>query len=190
MGKNILIIYKIKFEKKIKHIQMNHQKVIEFWFQRNEFRKFWFQKNIEIDLYIKNEFGYLLKQAENNQLNSWKNDPKGFLALVILLDQFSRNIYRDDELKIKKNDKICLQLCKEIINLKIDLELDFSQKAFLLLPFRHTKDIYNIFYCIKKMIFYKDKEKMDKKKFIIFNKFVNASIKDIKCALIKKNFIV
>ena len=134
---------------------MEQQKIINFWFKGNEFRKFWFNKNIEIDSYIKDEFEYLLEKAENNKLDAWKKDSKGFLALIIILDQFSRNIYRDDKLKIKKNDKICLKLCKEMIDLKLDLELDFVQKAFLLLPFRHTKDIYNIFYCIQRMNFYK-----------------------------------
>ena len=72
---------------------------------------------------------------------------------------------------------------------KLDLELDFAEKAFLLLPFRHTKDIYNVFYCIQKMNFYKERELMDKKKIIIFNKFMNASIKDIKYIFIKKNLL-
>ena len=78
-------------------------------------------------------------------------------------------------------NKICLKICKGMIEKDIDKYLTFPQKIFLLLPFRHSKDLYNTFYAIKKINFYKKKEKlMDKDKMIIFNKFLIASIKDLK----------
>ena len=129
--------------------------IINYWFEGNKFRKFWFKKNKNVDDYIKKRFGFLIKKAENNQLNDWRINPKSSIALVILLDQFSRNIYRNDIEKIKKNDELCLKLCNEIIDKGFDNELSFSQKIFLLLPFRHSKEIYNVYYCIQKIIEYK-----------------------------------
>lgn len=168
----------------------DHKEIIDYWFTGNEFRKFWFKKDKNVDRYIKKKFGNLLEKAENNEINEWKKKPQSYLSLIIILDQFSRNIYRDNLEKIKKNDKICLQLCKDLIKKKYDNQLSFCQKAFLLLPFRHSKELSNVFYSIKQMNFYRKQELMDKNKIIIFNKFINASFNDIKMILIKKNLLI
>lgn len=167
----------------------DYQKILDYWFDGNKFRKFWFKKNNETDNYIKMKFGGLLQEAEKCDLNVWKDNPLSFFSLIIILDQFSRNIYRNNTEQIIKNDKLCLTLCREIIEKGFDNKLTFSQKIFLLLPFRHSKDLYNIYYCIQKIILYKKKEIMDKDKTILFNKFLIASIKDLKNNLMIKKFI-
>ena len=149
-----------------------HEEIIDYWFLGNNFRKFWFKKDKKVDEYIHKKFNILIKKAENNQLNHWKKKPQSFLALVILLDQFSRNVYRNNIIRIEINDKICLEFCKEMISKGFDKELSFSQKIFLLLPFRHSKDLYNIYYCLKKISLYKKKEVIDKNKINLFNKFI------------------
>ena len=166
-----------------------HEEIIDYWFIGNEFRSFWFKKDKKVDEYIQEKFNILIKKAENNQLNHWKDTPQSFLALVILLDQFSRNIYRNNILKIEINDRICLEFCKEIISKDFDKRLSFSQKIFLLLPFRHSKDLYNIYYCIKRVALYKKKEVIDRDKTNLFNKFIIASIKDLKNNSLIKKFI-
>ena len=167
----------------------DYERINDYWFIGNKFRKFWFKKDIFVDKYIENNFGDLICKAENNKLYEWKKKPESYIALIIILDQFSRNIYRDNVNKVKINDQKCLELCKGLINNKFDFHLSFSQKAFLLLPFRHSKDLYNIYYSLRRMMFYKKNEKMDEEKTKIFNKFINSCIKDLKKKLRDKNFV-
>ena len=56
--------------------------------------KIWFDGGIDVDHEIQNRFGHLVQDAANHKLDEWKKTPKGRLALILLLDQFSRNIYR------------------------------------------------------------------------------------------------
>ena len=57
--------------------------------------KLWFKKSEATDEEIRSKFGSLIKKAKGNELNSWDTSPKGSLALLILLDQFTRNAFRD-----------------------------------------------------------------------------------------------
>jgi len=71
-------------------------KILEYWFPEtlNQAMELWFGKNPATDLYIEETFLELVEKAVRGELNSWQYNPKECLALVILLDQFPRNIYR------------------------------------------------------------------------------------------------
>ena len=75
---------------------MAYHKILDYWFPKdtNTIPKFWFDASPDTDKYIVDNFTELLQLAEKHLLNDWKRTIKGHLALIILLDQFSRHIYR------------------------------------------------------------------------------------------------
>jgi tRNA(Ile)-lysidine synthetase-like protein len=118
-----------------------YQELYNFWFQTEIIPKFWFDKNTETDQYIITNYTDLLKKAENHELNHWKSTIKGHLCLIILLDQFSRHIYRNNSDKLYNNDIIAYHYAKEFIINKTDTELTNLEKMMLLMPFRHQNDV-------------------------------------------------
>jgi tRNA(Ile)-lysidine synthetase-like protein len=113
--------------------------ILKYWFPSDYtiVPSFWFSKTKETDDYIKQHFSELLIHAENHKLNHWKSDIKGHLALIILLDQFSRHIYRDDDINVYKNDIVAYHHAKEFILYKKDELLLDLEKMMILFPFRH-----------------------------------------------------
>src|SRR4051812_2610367 len=79
---------------------MNPGEVLEFWFgplaTRGKQRREWFAKDAKFDAAIRDRFGALHERASRRELEAWRASPEPMLALVIVLDQFSRNLYRDD----------------------------------------------------------------------------------------------
>jgi uncharacterized protein (DUF924 family) len=102
---------------------------------------FWFSKKKETDDYIQKNFSELLIRAENHKLNYWKSSVHGHLALIILLDQFSRHIYRNDDIQMYKNDIIAFQYAKEFLLDNKDKDLTNLEKIMILLPYRHQENI-------------------------------------------------
>jgi len=116
--------------------------ILKFWFpDSTTIPKFWFDKNKETDQYIKTHYTDLLIKAENHQLNYWKTTSHGHLALIILLDQFSRHIYRGDQINMYKNDIIAYHHTKEFFLENKDGDLDTLETMMALMPFRHQIDL-------------------------------------------------
>jgi len=119
-----------------------YQHILDYWFPNNDkIPKFWFDKNIETDEYIKTNYTDLLLKAESHKLNHWKTTPKGHLALIIILDQFSRHIYRENSINFLKNDCIAYHHAQEFFVEKKDTELEDIEKIMALMPFRHQENI-------------------------------------------------
>lgn len=116
---------------------MNYQQVLDFWFNDVTKEK-WFAKSDEFDLEIENEFGHTLEQAMKCELWTWRESIQGRLAEIIVLDQFSRNIYRDHPASFAQ-DPLALSLAQEAIRLGLDVELSQEQRAFLYMPFMHSE---------------------------------------------------
>ena len=116
--------------------------IIQYWFPKesNLIPTFWFAKSKETDEYIYLNFNDILKLAENHQLNHWKNTKEGHLELIILLDQFSRHIYRDTPEQYK-NDVIAFQYAQEFLLEKKDTDLSILEKMMVLMPYRHQDNI-------------------------------------------------
>ena len=74
--------------------KMDFENIIKFWFDDIDQKK-WFEKDDNFDELLKNKFSTHVKLALDNKLDHWKSDIKGYLALILLLDQFTRNIYRN-----------------------------------------------------------------------------------------------
>jgi uncharacterized protein (DUF924 family) len=70
------------------------QDIIDYWFKGTDFLKWWFRVDEKVDQHIKNKWYDTLVLASDEKLDSWVNDPEQLTALVIVLDQFSRNIRR------------------------------------------------------------------------------------------------
>ncbi|REL29458.1 DUF924 family protein [Thalassotalea euphylliae] len=113
------------------------EKVINFWFQELA-PKQWWQKDEELDATIAKRFAGLHKQASAGELFAWRDNAEGALAEVIVLDQFSRNIYRDTP-QAFACDNLALALAQYAIEKRFDNELTAKQRSFLYMPFMHSE---------------------------------------------------
>ncbi|MFT7687731.1 MAG: hypothetical protein ACI9FB_003088, partial [Candidatus Azotimanducaceae bacterium] len=107
------------------------------WFNKTD-KKNWFSKDEQFDQYLRDHFGELHNAASMGELYSWRVDAKGRLAEIIILDQFSRNIYRD-KAQAFTNDTLSLCLAQEAVANKLDKDLVSSEKAFLYMPYMHSE---------------------------------------------------
>ncbi|RUO77852.1 DUF924 family protein [Idiomarina seosinensis] len=116
---------------------MNAQMVLEFWFQQLT-PKQWFIKSKELDSTIKERFTNTLIAAAKGECWQWRETAKGRLAEIIVLDQFSRNIYRDTADAFSQ-DTIALVLAQEAVARGADNSLNADEKAFLYMPYMHSE---------------------------------------------------
>jgi len=115
------------------------QKVLDFWFKEID-RSLWFKKDSEFDAQLSRRFKNLHLQASRCELWPWRTSAKGRLAEVIVLDQFSRNLFRDNP-QAFASDALALALAQEAINRENDLELEFVERSFLYMPFMHSESL-------------------------------------------------
>ncbi len=116
---------------------MSATEVIKFWFEDIE-PKQRFIKDPQFDEEIRTKFAETHRKAANGLLYKWREHPLDALAEVIVLDQFSRNMFRDSA-DAFAFDTLALVLAQEAIRRKFDKELNPSQKAFLYMPFMHSE---------------------------------------------------
>ena len=102
--------------------------------------KRWMQGGPEVDREITERFGELLERARRGELDHWAETPRGRLALIIVLDQFSRNVYRGSPLSYAQDEK-ALELALEGIDLGMDCELGAFERMFFWLPVGHSEDL-------------------------------------------------
>lgn len=113
--------------------------VISFWFEEIQ-PKNWWQKDLEFDRLIESRFGALHDQAKAGELFNWRTSAYGSLAEIIVLDQFSRNIYRDKPESFAC-DPLALALAQTAISKGFDQELNESERGFMYLPFMHSESL-------------------------------------------------
>jgi len=113
--------------------------VLQFWFDDIE-HSCWFKKDPVFDRELEQRFGDLLTLARNDQLDHWCDTARGRLALIIILDQFSRNIYRDTS-RAFAADPRALQLTVNGIQEGSDEKLTAEQRSFFYLPLRHAENL-------------------------------------------------
>ncbi|QUX97342.1 DUF924 domain-containing protein [Marinomonas sp. CT5] len=114
-----------------------YQRVLDFWFNDIE-PKQWFQKDTDFDNKILTRFGKLHRQAVQGELSSWRYSAKSALAEIIVLDQFSRNIYRDQPESFAA-DPMALALAQVAIFKGFDQALTQTERSFLYMPFMHSE---------------------------------------------------
>jgi uncharacterized protein (DUF924 family) len=120
--------------------------VLEFWL--NAGLKTWFSKSDKFDAAIRQQFGALHKKASLNELSAWQNEPASALALILILDQFSRNLYRDDA-RAFAQDELCLKIAKSTLAKGFDTQFELPIRSFFYMPFMHSESILDQRHCVR-----------------------------------------
>ena len=116
---------------------MDEKAVIDFWFHEIDSKQHWV-KDPDFDRLITDRFHDVHKRASQGELWAWRGSAVGRLAEIIVLDQFSRNMYRDHP-KAFAFDPMALVLAQETIRLGLDQESPIGQRHFLYMPFMHSE---------------------------------------------------
>ncbi len=124
------------------------QNVLEFWFCNRELDSpqldsrmdRWFGADDELDEKIRQEFGELIDQATAGQLDHWTQTPRGRLALIIILDQFRRNVYRGSA-EAYAQDKLALKIAIEGTMASDHKQLDSVEQMFFFMPMQHSESL-------------------------------------------------
>ncbi len=122
------------------------QEVLVFWFGREdepgygEFREAWFRKDPAFDKLIRDRFEALYERAAAGDLDGWREEARGCLALVIVLDQFPRNMFRGDP-RSYAADRKAQETAEYAVDHALDRELPGFQRTFLYMPFMHSEDL-------------------------------------------------
>ncbi|HUL56385.1 MAG TPA: DUF924 family protein [Usitatibacter sp.] len=128
--------------------------VLDFWFgpeaSRGATRAEWFRKDGNFDARIRDRFGELHAMAARRELESWRGEAASMLALVVVLDQFSRNLFRDDA-RAFAQDPYARECVREAIARGDEGKLLPVERMFLYLPFEHSEDIDDQRYAIDRM---------------------------------------
>jgi uncharacterized protein (DUF924 family) len=114
-----------------------YAEVLEFWFTESG-PESWWSANPAFDDRIRARFGALHARASRGELSAWRATPRGRLAEIIVLDQFSRNLFRRSAAAFSQ-DLAALVLAQEAVAAGAYLELEPLQRAFLLLPYMHSE---------------------------------------------------
>ncbi len=129
--------------------------ILDFWFGEikdgltvEDRNKFWFMPNADVDSTIRDKFEDLVRQAGSEKLKNWQSTARGSLALIILLDQFTRNIYRGFS-EAFKYDSLARTICTEGIKNGIDKKLEIIERCFYYLPLEHSENLEDQDRCVK-----------------------------------------
>jgi uncharacterized protein (DUF924 family) len=116
---------------------MQAQDILHFWFEGLTPKQH-FVKDAALDAAIGNRFGETLEAAARCELFPWRTTTEGRLAEIIVLDQFSRNVYRDTP-RAFAQDALALVLAQELVASGEDCKLPPAQRAFALMPYMHSE---------------------------------------------------
>lgn len=126
---------------------MSHSEaILEFWFgdragsEYGKPRKAWFQKKPEFDETVRSRFLGDYQAAASGRYDDWTNHPRSTLALILLLDQFPRNLFRDRPEAFATDTK-ALEIAKDAIARGFDRQLLPVERWFVYLPFEHSEDL-------------------------------------------------
>ena len=127
---------------------MEPKEILDYWFAdaataepddlKAHFQR-WFEGGKEVDEEIKSRFGKQVELVASGKLGAWENTTEGALALIILLDQFTRNVYRGTGEAFAHDDK-ALKLTQKLIESGVDKNLPWPHRGFLYMPMQHSED--------------------------------------------------
>lgn len=126
--------------------QLRIDRILQFWFREPNMSapkidsrmELWFGEDAIFDQEITSTFGDEIDKASDRQLDHWAHKPSGRLALILLLDQFRRNVYRNTA-DAFKYDNVALKLCVEGAMNKADKDLTAIERVFYYMPLQHAE---------------------------------------------------
>ncbi|MXX94357.1 MAG: DUF924 domain-containing protein [Gammaproteobacteria bacterium] len=124
------------------------QDILDYWFQdcdndleaTQKLSDKWYMPSAEIDQEITERFSNVYEHAVNEEFKDWEESAHGCLALVIIFDQFSRNLFRKTA-RAFESDHLALELTYKCINNHWHKELTVPHQLFLFNPFQHSEDL-------------------------------------------------
>jgi uncharacterized protein (DUF924 family) len=118
---------------------MQPDTILHFWFEELT-EKQHFAKDTALDALMAQRFGALLEQAARCELFDWRATPAGRLAEILVLDQFSRNVWRDTP-RAFAQDTLALALAQELVLRGDDAQLSVAQRRFAYMPYMHSESL-------------------------------------------------
>jgi uncharacterized protein (DUF924 family) len=119
--------------------------VVAFW--RDAGPKRWYVKDSTFDDELRTRFLTTWEAARADELASWEDSDEGTLALILVLDQFSRNMFRNDP-RAFSADPLAREVADRAITKGVDQRIDASLRAFMYLPFEHSEEVADQERCI------------------------------------------
>ena len=114
-----------------------YKEITTFWFEEISQTQWW-KKDVQFDQLIASRFSGVHGQASRCELYEWRQTAEGRLAEIIVLDQFSRNIYRNSPLSFA-TDSMALVLAQEAIRVGADKEVSEGVRSFFYMPYMHSE---------------------------------------------------
>ncbi len=138
---------KLGIRRKIRHTlkliytqgKIMYEAILGFWFEETEPSQWW-KKDEDFDRSLIQRFSDIHARAVRCELFDWRVSPRGRLAEIIVLDQFSRNMFRDSPLAFA-NDALALALAQESVSARADEALSPVQRSFLYMPYMHSESL-------------------------------------------------
>ena len=115
------------------------EEILNFWFKEC-IPEQWFKKNEDFDQMIENRFSSAIENAIAGKMDSWEESETGCLALIILLDQFTRNVFRDTPHAFA-GDKRALALSQLCCDKDYLTNPDIRRRQFMLMPMMHSENL-------------------------------------------------
>lgn len=117
------------------------EEILRFWFgESREFREEWFGGGEDFDREVSERFRADYELAAAGGLGDWKGTPRGALALILLLDQFPRNMFRGEP-RSYATDHLAREVAREALERGFDRLLTPLERMFVYLPFEHSEDL-------------------------------------------------
>lgn len=121
--------------------------VLEFWFNETD-REDWFERSDPFDRIVRERFSEAVETARSGGFADWRESARGCLATIILIDQFSRNIYRDSP-KAWSADDLGLACTHAALARGDDAQLDPDERKFLYMPLMHSEELADQERCVE-----------------------------------------
>jgi len=128
------------------HIGNDADAIVDFWFgapgspERGTARAVWFRKDAGFDAGIRERFGTRIEQALRGELDDWSDASRSALAHVLLLDQLTRNAFRDTP-RAFAGDPRALAAASRMVGLRQDEDLPTFMRGFVYLPYEHAEGL-------------------------------------------------
>jgi uncharacterized protein (DUF924 family) len=112
--------------------------ILDFWWRAGPAK--WFARDDEFDQEIRGRFLPAIEVAQRGDLGDWAEQPHGALALILLLDQFTRNVFRESS-RAFEADHLALAVAQKAVELSFDKAFPPNERVFFYLPFEHAEDM-------------------------------------------------